>query len=178
MYRLAQKYGTSVEFALQVRMIKSLAFVPPSEIPNYFQTLLNNCDDESVKNLLVWFDKNYIDINNNNSKYSPEFWSVHDHNASQTETFPRTQNNIEAWHRRLKVIVGRRNSQFYHLVLSLQKELILAKTQISRKENGERVRKKRKIIKKNNQLRRIIKKRNELSHTTYLKRIAKNIIIG
>lgn len=157
-YRLVKKYGNSENFALQVRMIKSLAFVPPSEIESYFKTLFTSCVDDDVKNILTWFDKNYFTGNNSNPKYSPEFWSVHDHTTSETETFPRTQNSVEAWHRRLKVIVGKSTSQFYKLVSNLQKELIYAKTQIQRRENGEIRRKKRNIIKKTSNYEELLKK--------------------
>ena len=84
---------------------------------------------------------------------------------------------MEAWHRRLKTVVGRSKSGLYHLVRQLGNEVVVAVNTISKRANGERRYinvKKRKAYRKIN---RIISKRCEISHTGYLKRIAKNLVL-
>jgi len=39
-----------------------------------------------------------------------------------TKHIPRTQNNIEAWHRRWECLVGESHVGVYHLIKELQKE--------------------------------------------------------
>ena len=83
-------------------MIKSLAFVPPECVLNYYNSLYNNLDN-SAKIIAKWFKQNYIGTQHKEPLYLPDFWCVAN---SVQENFPRTQNSVEAWHRRLKVVVG------------------------------------------------------------------------
>lgn len=105
---LVKKYGQNENFNLKIRMIKSLAFVPENEILDYYSVLNNNLKtDKDAKSISDWFQKNYIgNFSENaiekivNPKYPGSYWSVA---GSETLYFPRTQNNVEAWHRRLQV---------------------------------------------------------------------------
>lgn len=106
--QLATKYGRNEKFSLMIRMIKSMAFVPENEIFDYYLVLSNNLkNDKDAKQILKWFKKNYLGNFCNNPlkkilqpKYHSSFWSV---TGSENLHFPRTQNNVEAWHRRLQV---------------------------------------------------------------------------
>lgn len=89
-------------------MLKSLTFVPPGEVLNYYSKLSNHLKrNKDAKKMCNWFAKNYIGNCSKNPlektvkpNYPATFWSV----ASNEELyFPRTQNNVEAWHRRLQV---------------------------------------------------------------------------
>lgn len=164
-------------FALLVKMIKSLAFVPPNEIEEYFTCLERKFNDDDIKKIGCWFKKNYIGDETSQPRYEPHFWSVYDTTGRNSETFPRTQNNVEAWHRRLKCVVGKSHAGVYKLLAHLKDEMIYAKVQLERIQNGEHIAKKRKTIKKNKQIRRVIKKRTRLSNTSYLKRIAANLML-
>lgn len=149
-YRLVQKYGTDTCFSLQIGMLKSLAFVPHGEVSEYYNHLYNTVDDTDMRNICSWFERNYIYGAKSQPKYSPKFWSVHDESTSIH--FPRTQNNVEAWHRRLKVIVGKRNSGLYKLINDLKGELLYAKAQIARVQNGQNIKRNLKTLKANKKL--------------------------
>lgn len=106
--RLATRYGRDEKFSLKIRMIKSLAFVPPDEISGYYLALSNNLKkDKDATIILKWFKKNYIGNfsanplkKNVEPQYHASFWSI---TGSEEFHFPRTSNNVEAWHRRLQV---------------------------------------------------------------------------
>lgn len=51
---LSKEYGNSEEFSLQIRMIKTLAFITPDEIPTYFEELYKNLNNDA-RNIAKWF---------------------------------------------------------------------------------------------------------------------------
>ncbi|KAF0708535.1 MULE domain-containing protein, partial [Aphis craccivora] len=119
---LSIKYGEDEEFSLLVRHLLALAFLPPEEIPSAFDEIKKLLEIESgTENLIMWFEDNYVlgrvrkTLRNGNvirglPLFSPELWSVFNQNI------PRTQNNIEAWHRRWECLVGESHVGVYHLI--------------------------------------------------------------
>ena len=113
-YRSSRKYRNDEDFALKVRMLKALAFVPSRDISKYY--LLKLCE---------WYVKGSY-----RPKYPASFCSVYyDSNKSYT----RTQNSVETWHRKLKLWLG-----LYHLIRQLGNEVVVAVNTISKRANGER----------------------------------------
>lgn len=163
-------YGNSVSFSLEIRMIKSLAFVPEDEVNSYYLELKENFEHRESKKFGNWFEKNYL-MTRNQSLYSPVFWTVNQ-NKPGTEYFPRTQNSVEAWHRRLKVVVGKRHAGLYKLIGDLSKEMIMSKMQVEKIKSGNHIRKKISIIQKSKKIEKIIKKRRMMGKLDFLKRIA------
>lgn len=179
----ATKYGNNEDFSLQIRMLKSIAFVPPEEAVAYYNHLKPLLDADAKK-IGKWFEKNYLtgDLSKVRRKaaaptpmYSPEFWSVCD---TQKESLPRTQNSVEAWHRRLKVVVGKPHIGVYLLITELSKELIVAKTRIEKMQAGNLVQKKMKLIEKNKKISNVMKQREKQGHVDFLKNIAHNISLA
>jgi len=166
---LATKYGNSEVFSLQIRMIRALAFVPGAEIPEYFEVLRRNFADKDAKKIARWFQTNYI-----NGRYDTEFWSACD---MLEENFPRTQNSVEAWHRRLKVVVGQKRSGLYCLIENLGKELIVARTEIEKVKAGNIIPRNKKNCLKNQNIKTVLKNRENMDKIDYLKSIAINLAI-
>lgn len=107
-----------------------------------------------------------------NGIYDIEFWSVCDMLDQQ---FPRTQNSVEAWHRRLKVVVGKKNAGVYKLIGDLAKELIVAKTAIDKIKSGEIPKRNKKNELRNKKLKNVIKNKGIMDHYDFLKSIAINL---
>lgn len=82
--------------------------------------------DKDAQKIGNWFQKNYVSGSgpNKKPKYSPSFWSSAD---SVSLKMPRTQNNLEAWHRRINTIVGIPHVGCYKLVKELGKEYVVVK---------------------------------------------------
>lgn len=155
-------------------MIKSLAFVPAEEMSRYYNELYKNLVDADSKKVAIFLKTNYISGGGSKRKprYEPSFWSVED---SIKNAFPRTQNSVEAWHRRLKVIVGKHNSGLYKIIEHLGKELIICKNSVTQIKAGHKFPKKLQNIKKYKNIKRVIRNRCSSSKMEYLKNIAYNI---
>ncbi|KAL4103624.1 hypothetical protein QTP88_018983 [Uroleucon formosanum] len=96
--------------------------------PDTFAKIKEQLEIESgTEHLLMWFGDNYVlgrvrkTLRNGNiirglPLFSPDLWSVFIRNI------PRTQNNIEAWHRRWECLFGESHVGVYRLIKKLQKE--------------------------------------------------------
>ncbi|XP_035232318.1 uncharacterized protein LOC118204106, partial [Stegodyphus dumicola] len=104
---LASRYGTDERFSLMLRHLFALAFIPADEISAVFDTLLPHLPPDAQE-VVQWFEDNYVRgrmrrrLRNGiavrvPSMFPPALWSVFD--SLQLGT-PRTQNAVEAWHRR------------------------------------------------------------------------------
>lgn len=141
---LVKKYGTSENFSLSIRMLKALAFVPSDEIPQYFDELNKSIIDNDAIKIFKWMKSTYK-IKNNAKKgpfFDPNFWSIED---SGRKNFPRTQNSVESWHRRLKSITGVKNAKLYELIHNLKQEMIVALNTINKIKKAKVFQKKERI---------------------------------
>ena len=157
-------------------MLKSLSFVPPIDVNEYFNELTSCYKNNGFIKICKWFKENYITGKNrlNSPLYNPDFWCTVD---NIKENFPRTQNSIEAWHRRLKVIVEKKNCGVYKLIQELGKESIVAKTNLEKILSGERITKKKASIDKYKKIKRVIKNYQKMDKLAYLRSIAYNITL-
>lgn len=105
---LARIYGRPTsEFATQVRQLVALAFLTPEEIPVAFRLIKQSFDVRGI-GLLEWFERYYITGYGSGRarrppRFPPSMWSVADLMESG---LPRTQNSLEAWHRRFNSLGG------------------------------------------------------------------------
>lgn len=125
---LATHYGNDIEFALKLRCLWSLAFLPPEQIPDAFDNLSANYSVPDV--IKTYFEENYIrgkikrtfrngSVSRSAPLYPPSFWSVYYNNENN---IPRTQNNVESWHKRWKILVGAEHVGIYRLIIEMRKE--------------------------------------------------------
>uniref|UniRef100_U9SZL2 MULE transposase domain-containing protein n=2 Tax=Rhizophagus irregularis (strain DAOM 181602 / DAOM 197198 / MUCL 43194) TaxID=747089 RepID=U9SZL2_RHIID len=112
---LATRYGNDEHFSLMLRHLFALAFLPSNEIPEAFINTLKLEMPPEADEVVKWFEENYVygkirrHLRNGNTirgapLFPPELWSVHD---SIETGIPRTQNIVEAWHRRWNILVGK-----------------------------------------------------------------------
>lgn len=160
-------------------MIKSLAFVPANEVMAYYKELKGLMDSDARK-IGIWFEKNYLSGIKTKSKsegtpaYSPIFWTILDNIESNV---PRTQNSVEAWHRRLQVLIGKSHIGLYQLVSELAKETIIAKTRIQEVRAGAPCQVKKKLLARNIKIANVIKQRHNMDKISYLQNIAHNLAL-
>ena len=103
---LQERYQSDAECALQVRIVAALAFVPVADVVNSFEELQDKVQSHSTP-VLDYFEDNYIGIKLRRARANPPFahavWNVHERAEQE---LPRTNNNIEGWHRRLQAVVS------------------------------------------------------------------------
>lgn len=167
---MATKYGNDEHFSKNMRMLKALAFVPESELELHFNEL-NSTLDDNEKKIAKWLQINYISGKKKRQpSYSPSFWTV-----SDSRKYPRTQNSVEAYHRRLQVISDKSHLGVYELIDNLGKEYIVVKTNIEKMNSGQRKANNRILIEKAARIKRILDTRNEMTILEFLKSISINL---
>jgi hypothetical protein len=126
---LSVQYGTDENFSLKIRHIPALAFLPPDDIPAAFDQLKDHIPPEANE-IVEWFEEYYVHgrtrrtLRHGNTiralpLFPPDFWSVID---NIDYAFPRTQNFVEAWHRRWGALVGTAHLGVFKIIKELQKE--------------------------------------------------------
>ena len=126
---LSIQYGTDENFSLLIRHIPALAFLHPDDIPNAFDELRVNMPEEA-NDIMKWFEIYYIrgrvrrttrsgNIIRSEPMFPPSIWSVVD---NLEYVFPRTQNSVEAWHRKWETLVGRIHVGLFKIIKDIQKE--------------------------------------------------------
>ena len=124
---LANRYGTDEEFSLLLRKLPALAFLPVNEIPNSFAEIRNQFPAEP-NDILEWFDEYYV--NGRMRLLQPQRrWSVFENNRLG---YPRTQNSVEAFHRKWNAIVGSNHVGVYKMIREIRKEQNETEIQIER----------------------------------------------
>ena len=123
---LTVQYGTDENFSLLIRHIPALAFFPPDDIPIAFDELKTNMPVEA-NGIMEWFEEYYVRgrarraSRNRRSLplFPPSLWSVTDNIGNE---LPRTQNSVEAWHRRWEILVGGTHVSVFKIIEEIQKE--------------------------------------------------------
>lgn len=96
---LQQLYQNDTNFAIQVRMIAALTFVPLDKVIEHFENLQEHFID-AVSPVLDYFEDTYIGRPLHHGRRPPIFahnlWNMYARTDAQ---LPRTNNSVEGWHR-------------------------------------------------------------------------------
>lgn len=180
---LVTKYGVDKDFNINIRAIKALAFLQPEEIPDAFIMLEKTFDDDTNA-FIEWFKNDYVlgRIKKKKSNttqercipfYAPKLWSVYE--STYTDV-PRTQNKLEAWHRRFQVIVGKKHVGLYSLLKSLKNEsLEMAKNYMELNNGAPKKKMKRLYQSKEDRIKNIIRSRTERTTLNFIMALAHNL---
>ena len=106
-----------------MRHLFALAFLPSNEIPEAFEALKSHLPEEA-EDIVMWFENNYVlgritkclrngGVVRAPPLFPPMMWSVQD---SMQLGIPRTQNAVEAWHRRWENVIGRAHIGLYSII--------------------------------------------------------------
>lgn len=104
---LLNRYNRDPNFALQARMVTSVAFVPETDI-GYALVNLENYLSAELEPITNWFTNTYIGkLRNNGTRVPPlfpfEVWSVYERTLVGAD---RTNNFAEACHKKLQLGYG------------------------------------------------------------------------
>ena len=182
---LARLYGNDEKFSLLIRHIPALAFLSPLEIPDTFDEVkaLLPSDAEPI---IQWFENNYVlgrikrtlrngTVQRHNPFYSPSMWSFFD---NMEFAFPRTQHNVEAWHRHWETLIARSHVGIFTIIKQIQKEQNVVEMEIERSMRGEPAPKKRKEDENREvRIQNVIADRGNRSTINFLRGIAHNLLL-
>ena len=126
-----QRYIEDLDFALKVRMVTALAFMPADKIYKGFQEV-SMIMPEEFQDFLKYFEKTYVGmpkvVSNpgetirlgwKDAKFVPSSWSVYERVLVGD---PRTNNFLEGWHNRFAGVVGVAHPDIYKFINSLKSE--------------------------------------------------------
>lgn len=180
---LVQVYGNDESFSLCIRHIPALAFLSPLEIPNAFDELKDSLPSDAEP-IIQWFEDNYVhgkvkrlmrngSVQRHDPLFPPSMWSVF-HNIEFG--FPRTQNKVEAWHRRWETLIARSHVGIFTMIKQIQKEQNVVEMEIERSIRGEPAPKKRKEDEdREARIQNVIVDRDNRSVIDFLRGIAHNL---
>ncbi|XP_040079282.1 uncharacterized protein LOC115314845 isoform X2 [Ixodes scapularis] len=119
-----------------MRMLPALAFLPIAVIPEAFQDLFEVFPTDASL-VADYFEDVYIGIPRRNGSSSATFpplvWSVRELTLAE---MPRTDSNIEAWHRGLQSNGGCSSLNIWAFLGCIKKEQSLTKVKLAQAEGG------------------------------------------
>ena len=119
-----QWYQEDIDFALKLRIIPALAFVPPQDVIAAFEELCDELPAESQP-VVDYFEDTYISRPQQWGRppiFGNDLWNMFD--RAQDE-LPRTNNSVERWHRSFQSNVGGNHPNFWNFVDFIKREQAL-----------------------------------------------------
>lgn len=175
---MKSRYDQDSEFALKLRLLPSLALVPPQDMIKTFEKLLDeNIIPEEATELLNYFEDTWIGRLDRKGRKSPMFniimWSCYD---AAVAGLPKTNNNIEGWHRGFSSLFNCGSHPTIWKFISILKkeqsrnEMLLEKLISGENQPPQKKRYKNQIDMMNN----VIKTYKNINDISYLRGIAHN----
>ena len=140
-----RRYQEDSDFALKLRMLPALAFVPVEEVVDAFEILMDFLPLE-ISPVAEYFENTYVGRRQRRGRREPIFnihiWNMYQRTADE---LPRTNNSVEGWHRSLQANFGSSHPTIWKFIGCLQREQALQQlhvTQILAGHQSQPVRKK------------------------------------
>lgn len=128
---LQGKYQTDVNFALKIRMLPALAFIPSDEVVDAFETLQNTMPPEADP-ITDYFEDTYIGRTRRRNRRAPRFpvsmWNMYDR---VVEDLPRTNNSLEGWHNHMQANITSFHPNIWKFLEVLKREQALTSVTIN-----------------------------------------------
>ena len=175
------RYNQEPEFALHLRMLCALAFLPPNDVINGFVALcqqIRNTFNADADDLLEYFEDTYIgrfrqNAPRRNPLFAIDLWNMY-HRTDQE--LPRTNNSIEGWHRSFQAHLSACHPNVWKFISILKKEEALVRTSILQHQGGHPVPpQRRRYADCNARIIRIVDNYPNRQLMDYLRSIAHNI---
>nr|AGQ20118.1 AsIV-cont00009-ORF1 [Apophua simplicipes ichnovirus] len=174
---------TDDEFALQIKKIIALTFVPPEDVFSTFQKLKKSTfyvkNIELLSGLLEYAETTWLGTPKRRNRgqkppmFSIEMWN---HYSSVVNDEPRTNNHAEGWFRKMSSQAQKSNSTIWTILDSIIEEQGSVEFQIGQIIAGYKLNYKRKRNKNfDEKLKQIVKNYKQRDTAKYLRGIAQNI---
>ncbi|KAB0805089.1 hypothetical protein PPYR_02059 [Photinus pyralis] len=121
---LTARYQNDHEFSRWIRMIPSLAFLPPDRVTQSFEDLLDDPDfPQEALPIANYFEDTYIGRINRRGRQAPlfpiQFWNVYQRTLNGQH---RTNNDVEGWHRSFQETCGSLFPNIYRFINCLKRQ--------------------------------------------------------
>ena len=138
---LQDRYLNEPELSLHLRMVLALAFVPPVDVVESFERLhdlLREAYGDNLDEVLEYFENTYIGRFRRNAPRANPIFSIAMWNMFHRthQEMPRTNNNIEGWHRRFQGLCMGHHLTFWKFLSTLKKEESVNRAEMAQIEAG------------------------------------------
>jgi len=180
-FGLQEQYQADGEFALHLRMIAALAFIPPDEVVNAFDRLcevIRNTYQNDADRVLDYFEDTYIGRFRRNAPRAIPLFSIQKWNMFHRthEEMPRTNNHIEGWHRRFQTLCSSSHPTLWKFLELLKREQSINRIEILQAQGGHPPpAQRRRYVDCNQRILAIVDDYANRDHMQYLRSIAHNL---
>eukprot|EP00102_Acyrthosiphon_pisum_P017587 XP_008189050.1 PREDICTED: uncharacterized protein LOC103311248 [Acyrthosiphon pisum] len=181
---IREKYISNADFALNVKQLMALAFVPIPDVEEKFDELMSQRffveNEELLFPLTDYFEDTWIGRpNRRRTRRPPTFslalWNQYDATLAD---LPKTNNSVEGWHRAFSSLLGASHPTIWRLIDTIKKEQGSTEIKINQLIAGqEQVAKKKKYTKTTTRIKKIVNSYHERNLNEYLIGIAHNLQI-
>ena len=178
---LSQRYNQEEEFALHIRMLQVLAFLPADDVIEGFEELVDTIRvlyDDVADDLLQYFEDTYIGRYRRNAPRCPPLFAINLWNMFNRidDKLPRTNNSVEGWHRSFQGHASACHSVFWKFLSVVQKEENMIRISIVQHLVGHPTPPPRqRYLDSNRRIIRILNDYLNLQRLQYLRAIAHNL---
>ena len=138
---MQEQYIADQQFALYLRMVAALAFVPPQDVENSFvqvDRLIRNQYPGDADEFLDYFEDTYIGRYRQNAArrapmFAIELWNMFNRTD---EELPRTNNSIEGWHSGFQAHVSCTHPTFWKFLDVLKSEERIVRVRSLQNQGG------------------------------------------
>ena len=179
---LQQRYISDEHFALNIRHLAALAFVPKDDVITVFDELMDSefYIDNSVdlREFLHYFEDTWIGRparrgGRSAPLYPIELWNVH---AQVVEDLPRTNNSVEGWHRGFSHLLSANHPTIWKFIDGLKKEQSLNELKLEQFTAGQPAAEgKKKYRDTSERIKSIVEEYGNRSNIDYLRGVAHNL---
>ncbi|XP_068250224.1 uncharacterized protein [Palaemon carinicauda] len=177
---LKERYENDADFALSLRMLPAIAFVPTERVVSTFEEL---CDSDifppEVQEVLDYFEDTWIGRPDRRQRRRPpqfphEMWNVYE---AVLHNLPKTNNSVEGWHRAFEEQMTACHPNIWKFIDCIKKEQALNQVRFEQYVAGQEPPKKKKKYRDCAQrLRRLVGNYDpDVNVIDYLRGIAHNI---
>ena len=178
---LQAQYDADQQFAVHLRMIAALSFVPVGFVVNAFEDLateIRRLFNNDADDILDYFEDTYIGRprrqgGRRNPTFHHDVWNMFQRSLAE---LPRTNNHVEGWHRRLQANLNVYHPTLWKLIEVLKREESLVRTEIAQAVGGHPApAQRRKYADSAQRILAIVNDYNNRQLLDYLRAIANNL---
>ena len=180
-YHGLQAHTADQDFAVHLRMIVAVAFIPVGFVVNAFEDLateIRRIFNNDADDVLDYFEDTYIGRprrqgGRRNPLFHHDIWNMFQRSRDE---LPRTNNHVEGWHRRLQANLDVYHPTLWKLIDVLKREESLVRTEIAQAVGGHLApAQRRRYADSAQRILRIVNDYNNRPMLNYLRAIANNL---
>lgn len=181
---LQQDYKNDSEFALKIKMLTALAFIPPEDVIKSFELLTIDAFYSSSPNMIsfidyfedTWIGQPVRRGRRREPKFGIRIWNCF---YRVTDDIAKTNNSVEGWHRGFHSMLGSDHPTIWKLINGFKKEQSVNEVRILQYQAGQNPPPSRKRYRESAcRLKSVVESYGTLPTEDYLKSIAHNLNIA